>query len=528
MKRGKMDKINTFRKHTIILFVSIFIFSNILMNVIVVILNQLEIISVNTNDTIKILMTYGIIVSLFSVVILIIFSSIWFSKYILKIENNWLLKYINSIEQVDIFTNFSTKKALEEKVTSIIKRHPNAVGCMLYLDIDNIKFINDKYGYEIGDEFILKFAEILKYFNKYNSVISHINGGEFIVYLHCFKDEQELLELCKELYSYADEFKVTTPDGVENKVHFSIGLSWYPENAQNFDTLYKYSDFALYYAKKNEKGRLTEFNLEDYKRNFNILENKLAINQLLDNKLVQFAYQPIVCLKTGDIYGYEALIRSKMNSFKSPFQIIEVATTQSKLPQLEALVIFSVYEDLKNNDEKLGDRKIFVNSLPSQVLDEDNVYELIKLYKNYIDRVVVEITEQDVINPGNLERKLAFVNEYNLELAIDDFGSGFSNEKRILALKPSIVKVDMELIQGISLNVDKQTIVSNLLDFCHNKNIRVIAEGVETSEDLKYISKLGVDYVQGYYVAKPNFEFLEIPDEIKQEIIDISILSEHE
>ncbi len=209
-----------------------------------------------------------------------------------------------------------------------------------------------------------------------------------------------------------------------------------------------------------------------------------------------------------------------MDNFKSPLEIIDVAKTQSKLPQLETLAIFSVYEDIEKNEGVIGNRKIFLNSLPSQVLDIESLDKLVERYNKYFGQVVFEITEQENKNKENMRRKLEFLRKHNLGIAVDDFGSGFSNEIRILTLKPNIVKVAMELIQDISQDIDKQAIVANLVEFCHNKNIKVVAEGVEKSEDLKFIVDMGIDYVQGYYLARPAFEFNDIPNQIKNEILE--------
>ncbi len=510
-----MDNIKAFRRQIVGLFCIVFFISTTITYFIFSFLNLFN----DTTISKKYVVVYNILLIVSSITLLHIFIKYLFEKLKVQNENLWIFRFLNHNREIEVLSGFYTKFGLKNKVNDFLKSEPNKVGCMLYLDIDNIKFINDKYGHDVGDEFILKLSEILKYFEKYNGSVSHISSDEFVVYLHGFENEEKLFEICKEFYMFSEKFNIVTPDGVINKVRFSSGIAFYPNDAQNFDDLYKFSDFALYSAKNNEKGFITKFNITEYKNNFHILENTLAINQLLDSELVKFAYQPIVDLKTGEIYAYEALMRSTMENFKSPTEIIDVATIQSKLQQLEKLVVFSVYEDFRKNEDVLGNCKIFLNSLPSQVLDLESAFELVKRYEKYLGRIVIEITEQASLNIENLERKLQFARDYNLQIAIDDFGSGFSNERRILGLNPDIVKIDMSLIQGIHNDNDKKTIVCNLVDFCHGKNIRVVAEGVETSLDLEYISKIGIDYVQGYYVGKPSFEILSISEEVKKEIV---------
>ncbi len=515
-----MDKIYAFRKQLIILYAFVFLLSSIIATCILHIFDKFNILNFALDFSLEKVILYVLVFFIVSLISLHILSDLWLEKFCTNNENISLMKFLTHNQEQDIFTGLYTKSAFKAKVKESIEKEPNKIGALLSVDIDNIKFINNKYGHAVGDQFIIKQGEILKYLCRYkNTIVARIAGDEFVAYLHGFDCEEDISFAIKELYRHSEKFTVTTDDGIVNRVRFSSGLSWYPRNANNYDELFKYADFALYQAKHNNKGTMTEFNVNNYKVNYHALENSLAINQLLDNELVKFAYQPIVDLQSGDIFAYEALLRSRMENFKSPLEIINVATMQSKLTQLETLVVFTVYEDIVQNESKLGERKVFINSLPSQALTGEDVEKLVTRYEKFLDKVVVEITEQEGLNELNLNRKIQFIRENNIEIAVDDFGSGFSNEKRILSLKPNIVKIDMGLIQGISTNEDKQIIVKNMVNFCHNKGIKVVAEGVETSEDLKYIIVLGIDYVQGYYVAKPSFDFVEIPEQIKDEII---------
>lgn len=105
-----------------------------------------------------------------------------------------------------------------------------------------------------------------------------------------------------------------------------------------------------------------------------------------------------------------------------------------------------------------------------------------------------------------------------MAIALDDFGSGYSNEIRILSLLPDIIKIDMEMIQGINNNADKQNLVANLVEFCHNKGVKVVAEGIEASNDLARVIAMGIDYAQGFYLGRPTFEFAIIDPELQNEI----------
>ncbi len=432
---------------------------------------------------------------------------------------------INSVrdDEFDFLTGTYTKRAFERKFQEKIKAYPNAVGGMLFIDIDNLKYINDNYGHDIGDKFILKMSEILNYFHEFDGMVSRISGDEFLVYLHdTHGSEDELLEVFKGLYKYSENYEIMTPDGMAHKIRFTCGVSWYPKDGTDFTKLYKFADFALYEAKNNQRGSLFEFSEKAYDKQFFSIQNSDAINKFIEEKLIHFAYQPIVDLKTGEVFAYEALMRSKMENFKNPYEILRVATKQAKLPQLEALVAFTVYEDIAQNEEAIGGRKIFLNSIPSQVLDFEDGELLAKKYSKYFKQVVVEITEEENENQVNMDRKLEFCKHFGIGIAVDDFGNGFSNEVRVIEIVPDIVKIDMRLIQGIHKNSDKQYIVANIVKFCRDRGIKVVAEGIEEKEELEYIIKLGIEYVQGYYLGKPEFGYNDIPKNIKEEILELN------
>lgn len=435
---------------------------------------------------------------------------------------------------MDPLTNLYNRAAFKREAHRRIQDAPSECGAMIFADLDNLKYVNDTYGHDVGDQLIVRAGEMFRAFERYGGIVSRISGDEFAVYLHGFYSKTELWKIIEHQYESNKTCALDMPDGTSQRIRCSSGVAFYPEDSTDITDLLKLSDFAMYEAKHNSKGKLFAFNSESYEKKAYLLDNREAINRLLDEERIRFAFQPIVNLKTGEVYAYEALMRSTMDAFKSPLEVLNVAATQSKLSELERVVIRKAFETISGLLDTLGDKKVFVNSIPSQVLTNEELFATCNR-DEVLDRVVIEITEAEVHDPDKFQRKLNMIQENGMRLAVDDYGSGYSNEMRILNMNPDIVKVDIGLISGIDGDPDKQKVVSNLISFCHAKGIRVVAEGVERKEELETLVALNADFVQGYYLARPSFELTAIDERVlgeieemharKQQIDDVSEVS---
>ena len=422
----------------------------------------------------------------------------------------------------DGLTRLYNRRAFKREVTWRIMEDPDQIGVMIFCDLDNLKYINDNFGHDMGDRLIIRAGELFREFSFQGGVVARISGDEFATYLHGFNSQGEARRVVENQFRHNEAFRINMPNGAYMWPRFSAGMAWYPADADNVPDLLRLADFAMYEAKHWDKGSVREFDQESYQRTNYLLENRETINRLLDDCLIRFAFQPIVSLVTGEIYGYEALMRPMLENFKSPGEVLAVAASQSKLVQLERLVMFMGYQTLRDQVSILKGRKLFLNSIPSQILRDEDHLLLEEMYSDLFSHVVVELTEAENNTPQLLADKSSYLRKHNVLVALDDYGSGYSNEIRILGIRPDIVKVDMELVRGIHQSRDKQVLVSNLVKFCHEKGILVIAEGVEQAEELAELARLEMDYVQGYYLARPSFTFDEIPKEAKEEILGLN------
>lgn len=419
----------------------------------------------------------------------------------------------------DSMTHLYNRKAFKREVNQKILTYPNQVGIMIFSDLDNLKYINDTFGHETGDRLVLRASEMFGQFSSLGGIVSRISGDEFAIYLHGYSSKEEAMQVIREQFKKFELYSLKTPDGVSHRIRSSSGLAWYPEHSTNVTDLLKLSDFAMYEAKHNQKGVLYEFNPEAYKSKAFLLDNREAIHRLIDERLIHFHYQPIVCLKTGNLYAYECLMRSSMSEFKTPSEILTVATSQSQLAQLERLVFQVAFESIAKRIEEIGEAQIFINSIPSHLLTFKEFQAFKRTYRSFFSQVVIEVTERESNTLQNFNERLNSLRKLGLRFAIDDFGNGYSSEVRFLSVNPDILKIDRMLIHGIAEDSDKQKLVANLISFCHSKNIMLIAEGVENKSDLNQIIAMGVDFVQGFYIGKPTLEIEKISPKIKAEIL---------
>lgn len=421
----------------------------------------------------------------------------------------------------DTLTQLYNRRAFRREAELKIEAQPEKIGAMIFADLDNLKYINDTFGHDIGDRLIIRAGEMFRQFSSIGGVVARFSGDEYAIYLHGFDSQEEARTLIHHQFKVNETYSLTTPDGSAHRVRCSSGIAWYPQDSTSISDLLRLSDFAMYEAKNTRKGTIFEFSNDSYKKNAYLFENREAIYRLLDDALIRFAFQPIVDLRTGEIFAYEALMRPMLEDFKSPLEVLNMAAAQSKLGQLERLVMMTAMQAIFEREKEFGHAKVFINSIPSQVLSSEDHMLLKRRYEGIFNRVVIEITEAENDSPQQLESKVNFFRECGMQLAIDDFGSGYSNEIRILSMQPNIVKIDIGMIQGIHENVDKQQLVSNIISFCHPKGIKLIAEGVEDIADLAELIRLDMDYVQGYFTGRPAFEIGDISDGVKKQILEL-------
>ncbi|MBQ9142518.1 MAG: EAL domain-containing protein, partial [Lachnospiraceae bacterium] len=255
-------------------------------------------------------------------------------------------------------------------------------------------------------------------------------------------------------------------------------------------------------------------------------EHYKALELLLEKNLFQYHFQPIVNAKNGEIYAYEALMRTDASIGMNPLEVLEAAKEYNCLYEIEHATMFNVMERFAKEREKFGERKVFINTIPGYFLKDEDINKLTDKYGKYMDNVVFELTEQNTVSDSELNsiRRMSGENETS-RIAIDDYGTGHSNIVNLMRYAPHIIKIDRFLISDIHKDQNKQMFVRSTIEFARMNNIMVLAEGVETSNELLMVIDLGVDLIQGYYTGRPVAEpVTDIALDIKKEILDANPL----
>jgi EAL domain-containing protein (putative c-di-GMP-specific phosphodiesterase class I) len=255
----------------------------------------------------------------------------------------------------------------------------------------------------------------------------------------------------------------------------------------------------------------------------NLSEAELAELQetehIIDENLFDYYFQPIVSAKDGEIYSYEALMRPKSDMKLTPYHILKYASLVNRLPDIERGTFLNVLGIIDVRKEDFFGKSVFINSIPEAKMSTEDFRKVTKMLLKHSDMAVVEMTEQSEIDDESLEFLKERYRNMGVKMAIDDYGSGYSNAGNLLRYMPNFVKIDRSLLTDIQNSPKKRHFVREIIHFCHENEILALAEGVETAEELHTVILLGADLIQGYFTARPAPEIIgSIPEDIKQMI----------
>lgn len=406
----------------------------------------------------------------------------------------------------DMLTGLYNRKAFDRACTALF-RNPARLGhaALMMLDLDNLKGLNDGYGHDTGDRYIRETGHALRAAMSEHSLCSRRSGDEFMVLFYGYDSRAQLRRDLNNLQSRLRHASIVLPNGDSYAVSISGGVAWYPEDGRDIETLKKYADFAMYRVKRSHKGGMQEFDVGVY--NEASYESQIAqeFEQMLAESRVTYHFQPIFA-RDGSPAAYEALMRPEMPNLRSPGTVMKLAQENGRLYDIEKLTMFTapvIFRQRQESGLLQSGAWLFVNSIASVCLTGEDVQEMHRRVNGFGRNIVVEITEEENLD---LEMLNAKRNSKVLSglFALDDYGSGYSNESNLITLDPDFIKIDISIIRGIDSDPDKQEVVRNIVSYAHQRGMQIVAEGVETAEELRTSRELGADLFQGYFLSRPG------------------------
>lgn len=404
----------------------------------------------------------------------------------------------------DVLTNLYNRRAFAREMTYLVDGGHCQNGILSVWDLDNLKYANDTYGHDIGDKYICALAGVFQKRQDMKSVCARLSGDEFAFFVYDAPQE-EMSTVLEDLHRAFMQRRLSTPDGGELSVSASMGMASYTEDAVTYAELSKRADFAMYQVKKSSKGACRAFDEEDYLRDYILVQGVGEISRIVKEEAIRYAFQPIVSMTDRRVIAYEALMRPDSDLLGRPDVFLRVAENESRLGQVEHMTWFlalkAFFEQLRPGDEA----KLFINSISNQVLSKQDMQRLEELYGEKLGSVVMEITESTRGQAECEAVKREFCSRWKIPIALDDYGSGYSNSDVLLSRCFNYAKLDMSLIRNIHQNPATCTLVTGMIDFSHANGLLVIAEGIETEAEYQKLLELGADYGQGFYFARPDF-----------------------
>ncbi len=428
-----------------------------------------------------------------------------------------LISQIKADQIRDSLTGLYNYQGFLQKATPLfesgLKEETQVV--LLALDIQDLKEINATYSREIGDRAILLLARIIRESVTEQEICCRMCNDEFLIILKGINADLRAEVLTDSISEKARNLSILDHKQLTMQVHSSSQTANVHRDT-SLDYLINHAITKKNHQKSERKRRrlsVTNLTTEDMRRND-------SVAKALDNNTLRYDLQPIINAKDASIFGYEALMRCDDPVKLSPPQLLEGAACLGRLYDIEKATFINVLSMMQTYHNALGNRKIFLNSLPAFQLTEEDSHAVETLLHTYYANLVVEITEESELNDEQLAELQKKYRRLNIQTALDDYGSGYSNINNLLRYMPRYVKIDRLLISDIDSNPQKQHFVKSIIDFAHDNDIVALAEGVETSEELQQVIRLDIDLIQGFYTAKPQpTPMVSIDDDKRIEIL---------
>ncbi|MBP6057568.1 MAG: EAL domain-containing protein [Nitrosomonas sp.] len=410
----------------------------------------------------------------------------------------------------DTLTGLPNRHLLQDRIEQALvhdTRHHRQMA-VLFIDLDHFKTINDSLGHDIGDLLLKAVAERLLTCVRNEDTVARQGGDEFIVVLNSIAESLDASKVAQKILD-----ALTQPYHIhKNELHIggSIGIAVFPNDGTSAETLLKNSDVAMYYAKENGRSNYQfftdELNKSAHERHTLGLDLRHALER---NELVLY-YQPVMDMPDNRLHSVEALLRWRHPEHKliAPDKFISLAEETGLIIPIGEWVLKTVCTQLSNwRDQGYQVPRVAINLSGRQFRDKELIKNIAHiLHETGVEAkyITLEITESMLID--NIEKvveTLHCLNEMGIHISIDDFGTGYSSLSYLKRFPIHTLKIDRSFVRDIVTDKNDRTIVAAIIAMAHSLEIDVIAEGIETEEQLSFLIAQKCNHYQGYYFSKP-------------------------
>jgi len=410
----------------------------------------------------------------------------------------------------DTLTQLPNRALFLDRLNQAIKhakRHQKQIA-ILFMDLDHFKEINDTLGHDAGDKLLISVAQKLESAIRKSDTVARLGGDEFTLILEDIEDSNDIVTITQKILHLMAQPIVIGGD--EFYTSFSIGIALYPDDGENAETLLKNADAAMYRVKEEGRNNYQFYTQDMTTRAFERMHLETQLRKAIENHEFELYYQAQLDLSTQKIIGMEALIRwnhPKLGVIP-PSKFIPLAEDTGLIIQIDDWVMQEgIAQWVEWMKKGIDPGKLSLN-LSQLQLDTPNFIEkitnLINHYRIDPHKIILEVTESQIMkNPKKAINILQALSTLGIELAIDDFGTGYSSLSYLKQLPINKLKIDQSFIHDIPKDLDDMEITRTIIAMSKGLHLDIIAEGVETKQQSKFLNDNGCNEVQGFFYHKP-------------------------